>query len=86
MEVYIAWDQRIPPTLNYRSKEKIHSLKIISNQIKDFQNKIKNKIEKEHSKINIQLPFRTDIRGEINTDNDRAIYSKHVQCSISYPT
>jgi len=49
-------------------KEKIHNLNITSNQIKDLENKVMNKIEKEHSKINMQIPFRTDIRGEINTD------------------
>ncbi len=44
------------------------------------------KIEKEHSKINMQLSFRTDIRGEINTDNDRAIYGTqhpYAMCQIS---
>jgi len=54
----------------------MHNLKQISNQIKDFENKIMYKIEKEHSKINMQLPFRPDIRGKINSDNDREIYSK----------
>jgi len=33
-----------------------------------------NKIEKEHFKINMQVPFRFDIRGEISPDNDRPIY------------
>jgi len=64
-------------------KEKIHNLNIISNQIKDLENKVMNKIEKEHSKINIQIPFRTDIRGEIHTENDRANYSKQYPMSVS---
>jgi len=40
-------------------------------------------INKEHSKINMQIPFRTDIRGEINTVNDRAIYSKQYPYALS---
>jgi len=33
--------------VEFSDKEKIHNLKIISNQIKDFENKIMNKIEKD---------------------------------------
>lgn len=59
--------------VEFSDKEKIHNLIIILNQIKNFENKIMNKIEKERSKINMQLPFRTDIWGEINTGSDMAI-------------
>jgi len=31
----------------------------------------------------MQVPFRTDIRGEINTENDRAIYSKQYPYALS---
>jgi len=31
----------------------------------------------------MQIPFRTDIRGEINTVNDRAIYSKQYPYALS---
>jgi len=48
----------------------------IPNQIMDLENEIINIINNEHSKINMQVPFRTNIRGEINTENNRAIYSK----------
>jgi len=45
----------------------------------------KNIINKEQSKVIMQVPFRTDIRGEINTEKDRAIYSKTVSvCSIGF--
>jgi len=49
----------------------------------DLENEIINIINKEHSKINMQVPFRTDIRGEINTENDRAIYSKQYPYALS---
>jgi len=42
----------------------------------DLENEIINIINKEQSKINMQVPFRTYIRGEKYTENDRAIYSK----------
>jgi len=41
-----------------------------------LENEIVNIINKEHSKISMQVPFRTDIRGEINTEKERAIYNK----------
>jgi len=31
----------------------------------------------------MQLPFRTDIWGEVNTDNDRTIYSKQYPYAMS---
>jgi len=49
----------------------------------DLENEIINIINKEHSKVNMQVPFRTDIRGEINTENDRAIYSKQYPYALS---
>jgi len=49
----------------------------------DLENEIINIINIEHSKINMQVPFRTDICGEINTDNDRAIYSKQYPYALS---
>jgi len=55
----------------------------IPNQGMDLENEIINIINKEHSKINMQIPFRTDIRGEINTENDRAIYSKQYPYALS---
>jgi len=42
-----------------------------------------NTIKNEHSKIIMQLPFRTDIRGEINTDNNRAIYINQYPYPVS---
>jgi len=53
------------------------------NQRIDLENEIINIINKDHSKINMQVPFRTDIRGEINTENDRAIYSKKYSYALS---
>jgi len=67
-----------PAVVEFSDKEKIYNLIIISSQIKNFENKTINKNEKEHSKIYMQIPFRTDIRGKINTDNDRAIYSNNI--------
>jgi len=55
----------------------------IPNQRMDLENEIINIINKEYSKINMQVPFRTDIRGEKNTENDRAIYSKQNPYSLS---
>jgi len=55
----------------------------IPNQRTDLENEIINSIHKEHSKINMQVPFRTDIRGEINTENDRAIYCKQYPYALS---
>jgi len=55
----------------------------IPNQKMDLENEITNIINKEHSKINVQVTFRTDIRGEINTENDRAIYSKQYPYALS---
>jgi len=55
----------------------------IPSQRMDLENEIINVIKKEHSKINMQVPFRTDIRGEINTEYDRAIYSKHYPYAVS---
>jgi len=49
----------------------------------DLENEIINIINNEHSKINMQIPFRTDIRGEINTENDRAIYSQQYPYALS---
>jgi len=53
-------------------------------QREDFENEILNIINEEHSEINMQIHFRTDIRGEINTEIDRALYSKVSLCSISF--
>jgi len=55
----------------------------IPNQRMNLENEIINIINKEHSKINMQIPIRTDIRGEINTENDRAIYSKQYPYALS---
>jgi len=55
----------------------------IPNQRMVLKNEIINIINKEHSKINMQIPFRTDIRGEINTENDRAICSKQYAYALS---
>jgi len=64
--------------------QKINNIKISSaDQRKDLENEILNIINEEHSKINMQIPFRTDIRGEINTVNDRAIYSKQYPYALS---
>jgi len=62
---------------NSEHNQNINNIKISSaDQRKDLKNEILNFINEEHSKINMQIPFRTDIRGEINTVNDRALYSK----------
>jgi len=42
----------------------------------DLENEIINIINKEHSKINMQVPFRTDICGEIYTENDELFIAK----------
>jgi len=55
----------------------------IPNQRMDLENEIINIINKEHSQINMQVPFRTDIRGKINTEKDRAIYSKQYPYALS---
>jgi len=44
----------------------------------DLENKTINIINKEQSKINMQVPFRTDIRGEINTENDRTFLANSI--------
>jgi len=49
----------------------------------DLENEIINIINKEHLRINMQVPFRTDIHGEINTENDRAICSKQYPYALS---
>jgi len=54
-----------------------------SNQVDDLEKKIVDIIEEEHSKINVQIPFRTDTRGEINTINDRATYGKQYPYALS---
>jgi len=56
----------------------------IPNQRMDLENEIINIINKEHSKINMQVPFRTDIRGEINIEKDRAIHSKQYPYALSH--
>jgi len=45
-----------------------------TNRLEVLENKIIDIIEEEHSKIYLHIPFRTDIRSEISTENDRAIY------------
>jgi len=42
-----------------------------------------NTVNEKHSKINTQISFRTDIRVEINTENDRVIYSKLYPYALS---
>jgi len=65
-------------------RNKINNIKMLnSNQVDDLEKKIIDIIEEEHSKINVQIPFRTDIRGEINTINDRAIYGKQYPYALS---
>jgi len=49
----------------------------------DLENGIINIIKKEHSKINMQVGIRTDIRGKINTEKDRAIHSKQYPYALS---
>jgi len=64
--------------------QKINNIKISSvDQRKDLENEILNIINEKHSKINMQIPFRTDIRGEINTVNDKANYSKQYPYALS---
>jgi len=64
--------------------QKINNIKISSaDQRKDLENEILNIINEEHSKINMQIAFRTNIRGEINTVNDRAVYSKQYPYALS---
>jgi len=64
--------------------QKINNIKISSaDQRKDLENEILNNINEEHSKINMQIAFRTNIRGEINTVNDRAVYSKQYPYALS---
>jgi len=41
-----------------------------------LKEKIVHYIEKEYSKINIQIPFRTDIKEEINLIQNMPIYGK----------
>jgi len=55
----------------------------IANQRMNLENEIINIINKKHSKINMQVPFRTDIGGEVNTGNDRAIYRKQYPYALS---
>jgi len=69
---------------NDSERNKINNIKMVnSNQEDDLEKKIIDIIEEEHSKINVQIPFRTDIRGEINTINDRAIYGKQYPYGLS---
>jgi len=80
-----VWELKMlsPTSLNYPTSKKINKLKISSaDQRKDLENEILNIIN-EHSKIKIQIPFRRDIRGEINTVNNRAIYSKQYPYALS---
>ncbi len=66
------------------NRDKINNTHIANeNRVEFLEREIINKIEEEHSKINLQIPFRTDIRGEINTLNDRAIYSKQYPYALS---
>ena len=51
-----------------------HSINEIDLNILEQQ--VVQEIEEKHSQIQTSLPFRTDIRGEIRTINDNAIYSK----------
>jgi len=60
-----------------------HVSESIPNQRMDLETEIINIINKDHSKTNMQVPFRTDIRGEINTENDRAIYSEQYPYALS---
>jgi len=48
-----------------------------------MRNEILNIINEEHSKINMNITFRTDIRGEINTVNEKAICSKQYPYALS---
>jgi len=54
-----------------------------TNRIEVLEKKIIDIIEEEHSKINLQIPFRTDIGSEMNTENDRANYSKQYSYALS---
>jgi len=57
-----------------------------NNEINNMSESTPNqRIDLENEIINIIniIPFRTDIRGEINTENDRAIYSKKYSYALS---
>jgi len=54
-----------------------------SNQVDDLEKKIIDIIEEEHCKTNVKILFRIDIRGEINTINDRAIYGQQYPYALS---
>jgi len=56
--------------------DKITSLGLKNREVNNMSESIPNQRIKEHSKINMQVPFRTDIPGEIKTETGGAIYSK----------
>jgi len=63
-----------PAVVELSDKQQIN--KIGTDPLDGLKEKIVHYIEKEHSKINMEIPFRTDINGEINLIHDRPIYGK----------
>jgi len=55
-----------------------------TDQLDGLKEKIVHYTEKEHSKINMQIPFTTDIKGIINLIHDRPMYGKECPCAFSF--
>jgi len=70
-----------PAVVELSDKQQINN--IGTDQLDGLKEKIVLYIEKEHSKINMQIPFRTDIKGEINLIHDRPIYGKQYPYALS---
>jgi len=70
-----------PAVVELSDKQQINN--IGTDQLDGLKEKIVSYIEKEHSNINMQIPFRTDIKGEINLIHDRPIYGKHYPYAFS---
>jgi len=47
-----------------------------TNDLNIFEQQVVQAIQTKHSQIQTSLPFRTDIRGQIRTLNENAIYSR----------
>jgi len=70
-----------PAVVELSDKQQINN--IGTDQLDGLKEKKIHYIEKEHSKINMQITFRTDIYWEINLIHDRPIYGKQYPYAFS---
>jgi len=70
-----------PAVVELSDKQQIN--KLGTDQLDELKEKIVHYIKKKHSEINMQIPFRTDIKGEINLIYDRPIYREQYPYALS---